>query len=200
MWPKSLRGRCWMHRMRNFTSKAPQSRWHEIKPYLSATPRIWGPDRTPCANFWRNSTKSSRACASASRRIWTRFWSPPASLATQEVRPHYQPDRTKFRRGTAQDQNTAPVLHREELSQSSSTPSSSAVAEHHRHRIPPAPDALRGPQTRSPTELGGGRITLRRPRSSRAFCRTLRLDPIENFLRYFGTPDDVILALPSGVT
>ena len=29
-----LRGRCWVHRMRNFASKVPQSRWHEIKPYL----------------------------------------------------------------------------------------------------------------------------------------------------------------------
>ena len=34
MWSKSLRGRCWVHRMRNFASKVPQSRWHEIKPYL----------------------------------------------------------------------------------------------------------------------------------------------------------------------
>ena len=34
MWSKSLRGRCWVHRMRNFASKVPKSRWHEIKPYL----------------------------------------------------------------------------------------------------------------------------------------------------------------------
>ena len=30
MWSKSLRGRCWVHRMRNFASKVPKSRWHEI--------------------------------------------------------------------------------------------------------------------------------------------------------------------------
>ena len=34
MWPKSLRGRCWVHRMRNFAAKTPTYRWHEIKPYL----------------------------------------------------------------------------------------------------------------------------------------------------------------------
>jgi transposase-like protein len=34
MWPDSLRGRCWVHRMRNFAAKVPESRWHEIKPYL----------------------------------------------------------------------------------------------------------------------------------------------------------------------
>ena len=34
MWPKSLRGRCWVHRMRNFAAKVPDARWHEIKPYL----------------------------------------------------------------------------------------------------------------------------------------------------------------------
>lgn len=34
MWPKSLRGRCWVHRMRNFAAKVPETRWHEIKPYL----------------------------------------------------------------------------------------------------------------------------------------------------------------------
>ena len=34
MWPKSLRGRCWVHRMRNFEAKVPDARWHEIKPYL----------------------------------------------------------------------------------------------------------------------------------------------------------------------
>ena len=33
MWSKSLRGRCWVHRMRNFASKVPKSRWHEIKPF-----------------------------------------------------------------------------------------------------------------------------------------------------------------------
>lgn len=34
MWPKALRGRCWVHRMRNFASKVPDSRWHEIKPFV----------------------------------------------------------------------------------------------------------------------------------------------------------------------
>ena len=34
MWPKSLRGRCWVHRMRNFAAKVPEARWHDIKPFL----------------------------------------------------------------------------------------------------------------------------------------------------------------------
>jgi transposase-like protein len=34
MWPKSLRLRCWVHRMRNFATKVPNARWQEVKPYL----------------------------------------------------------------------------------------------------------------------------------------------------------------------
>ncbi len=36
VWPHTLRLRCWVHRMRNFHSKVPSSRWTEIKAHLGA--------------------------------------------------------------------------------------------------------------------------------------------------------------------
>lgn len=36
MWPKSLRLRCWVHKMRNCASKVPKTRWPSIKPLLQA--------------------------------------------------------------------------------------------------------------------------------------------------------------------
>ncbi len=36
MWPKSLRLRCWVHKMRNCASKVPNTRWPSIKPMLQA--------------------------------------------------------------------------------------------------------------------------------------------------------------------
>lgn len=36
VWSKSLRLRCWVHRMRNFQAKVPASRWAEVKAYLVA--------------------------------------------------------------------------------------------------------------------------------------------------------------------
>ena len=100
----------------------------------------------------------------------------PAPLAAQEVHPHHQSDRTQLRRGETQDQNTAPFLHREELPQTRlrcPDPSCGKVAshQHHLHRISSAQNALRRTRTRSPIELGGGRLTLRRSRSRRGILQ-----------------------------
>ena len=124
MWSKSLRGRCWVHRMRNFASKVPKSRWHEIKPYLlmirdapdleAATEgrarvsgqvqqRVPGPVQMPHRGPGRASGPT------------------PAPLAAQEVHPHHQSDRTQLRRGETQDQNTCPVSSPRRAASNSST-------------------------------------------------------------------------------
>lgn len=36
MWPKSLRIRCWAHKMRNIQAKVPDDLWRELKGYLEA--------------------------------------------------------------------------------------------------------------------------------------------------------------------
>ena len=36
VWPRSLRLRCWVHRMRNFKAKVPDHMWPEVKAHLEA--------------------------------------------------------------------------------------------------------------------------------------------------------------------
>lgn len=36
MWPKSLRIRCWAHKMRNIQAKVPDDLWRELKSYLES--------------------------------------------------------------------------------------------------------------------------------------------------------------------
>ena len=179
MWSKSLRGRCWVHRMRNFASKVPKSRWHEIKPYLLMirdAPDLEAGQKAVREFLAKFSKEFPGLCKCLTEDLGRASGPTPAPLAAQEVHPHHQSDRTQLRRGETQDQNTAPFLHREELPQTRlrcPDPSCGKVAshQHHLHRISSAQNALRRTRTRSPIELGGGRLTLRRSRSRRGILQ-----------------------------
>ena len=150
MWPKSLRGRCWVHRMRNFAAKVPDARWHEIKPYLVMirdAPDLQAGQSAVREFLEKFSKEFPGLCKCLTEDLEALLATPPASLATPEVRPHHQPDRTQLCRGTPPNQNIAAILLRKELPEARlccSHPCRCQVAEyqHHVHRTAPAPAAL----------------------------------------------------------
>ena len=124
MWSKSLRGRCWVHRMRNFASKVPKSRWHEIKPYLLMirdAPDLEAGQKAVREFLAKFSKEFPGLCKCLTEDLDALLAQLQLPWRLRKFTPHHQSDRTQLRRGETQDQNTAPFLSPRRAASNSST-------------------------------------------------------------------------------
>jgi transposase-like protein len=117
VWPKSLRLRCWVHKMRNILDKVPDDARAEVQAYLISVrdAPTYGAGQQALQATVARLGGVPRRCGVAGRRPRSHLGAPAAARCTAQARQNHEPHRAQLPRGAPADENHPSLLRRAQL-------------------------------------------------------------------------------------